>query len=118
MKVGRLICRNSEIQWKTNREETAEQLVSPDERSIPASIEQTRYSVVTPSYAQTARSMSHRSERPSHRSFAMANPNPQDKRPKYQGVREVGYSSFEKTMDPTDVIKFGKKVSYNTNYSN
>ena len=28
------------------------------------------------------------------------------------GVRELGYSNYEKLMDPTDIIRFGKKVNY------
>ena len=41
--------------------------------------------------------------------FHMSNPNPQVKQSKYKGVRELGYSLFEKEVDPADVIKFGKR---------
>jgi len=27
-------------------------------------------------------------------------------------VRDLGYRNFEKLIDPTDVVKFGKKVDY------
>ena len=48
----------------------------------------------------------------------MANPNPQPFNQKFKGVRELGYKQYEKLMDPTDVIKFGKKVNYNTKLTN
>ena len=48
-----------------------------------------------------------------------SNPNPQQNKPvKFKGVRELGYSSYEKLMDPTDVIKFGKKVTYENKVTN
>jgi len=47
------------------------------------------------------------------RKFHCSNPNPQANSSKYfKGVRDVGYSDYEKLIDPTDVIKFGKKVNY------
>ena len=42
----------------------------------------------------------------------MANPNPQPFGIKFKGVRDMGYSSYENVVDPTDVIKFGKRVNY------
>jgi len=48
----------------------------------------------------------------------MSNPNPQGRDFKYKGVRDVGYSTYSKLMDPTDVIKFGKKVNYETKITN
>lgn len=48
----------------------------------------------------------------------MSNPNPQLFGNKFYGVRDVGYSKYEKQIDPTDVIKFGKKVNYESKMSN
>ena len=42
----------------------------------------------------------------------MANPNPQDHAMKFKGPRDLGYKEFEKLADPTDIIRFGKKVNY------
>lgn len=42
----------------------------------------------------------------------MANPNPQGFDAKYKGVREMGYSKYESVVDPTDIVKFGKRVNY------
>ena len=42
----------------------------------------------------------------------MANPNPQPYDQRFKGVRDLGYSQYEKQIDPTDVIKFGKRVNY------
>ena len=42
----------------------------------------------------------------------MANPNPQGFDSKYKGVREMGYSKYESVVDPTDILKFGKRVNY------
>ena len=46
--------------------------------------------------------------------FHCSNPNPQAKSKGYKGVRDVGYKDYEKLIDPTDVVKFGKKVNYET----
>jgi hypothetical protein len=35
----------------------------------------------------------------------------------FRGVRDVGYTDYEKRIDPTDVIKFGKKVDYDKKLS-
>ena len=48
-----------------------------------------------------------------------SNPNPQNKSNRFKGVREAGYQSFDhKMFDPTNVIKFGKKVNYDTRMNN
>ena len=31
---------------------------------------------------------------------------------KHKGTRELGYKLYESVIDPTDVIKFGKRVNY------
>ena len=76
-------------------------------------------SVITPSIATVAsksgrgRAKSYMNSRTSgSNSFHMANPNPQPDRKqyKYKGIRDVGYNLYSNDMDPTDVIKFGKKV--------
>lgn len=33
-------------------------------------------------------------------------------------MRDLGYTGFERMIDPTDVIKFGKKVNYETKTTN
>ena len=42
----------------------------------------------------------------------MANPNPQGFEAKFKGVREMGYSKYESVVDPTDIVRFGKRVNY------
>ena len=42
----------------------------------------------------------------------MANPNPQPFDSKFKGVRELGYHKYESVVDPTDIVKFGKRVNY------
>ena len=42
----------------------------------------------------------------------MANPNPQSFDTKHKGVRDLGYKKYETLADPTDIVKFGKKVNY------
>ena len=37
---------------------------------------------------------------------------------RYKGAREIGYKEFSKIIDPTDVIKFGKKVNYESRITN
>lgn len=63
---------------------------------------------MTPSVAKT-RTMSQTSK---ISGFHMANPNPQGGNARFKGVRDMGYASYEKNIDPTDVIKFGKRVNY------
>ena len=70
---------------------------------------------MTPSVAKTRAVSQKDSEL---RSFHMANPNPQGFGPKHKGVRDVGYKNYEKLIDPTDVIKFGKKVNYENKLTN
>lgn len=65
-------------------------------------------SVMTPSVQKT-RTLSMASK---NSGFHMANPNPQTANAKFRGVRDMGYASYEKNIDPTDVIKFGKRVNY------
>ena len=66
---------------------------------------------MTPSVAKT-RSQAHNLSLDESRQFHMANPNPQPYPQRFKGVRELGYKQFEKQIDPTDVIRFGKKVNY------
>lgn len=44
--------------------------------------------------------------------FHTSNPNPQLSDKHFRGVRDVGYLEYEKKIDPTDVVRFGKKVDY------
>ena len=48
----------------------------------------------------------------------MANPNPQPFEGKFRGVREMGYKKYETMVDPTDVVKFGKRVNYESKLTN
>jgi hypothetical protein len=73
------------------------------------------FSVMTPSLAKTRATSQHTSEL---RSFHMANPNPQQHQVKFKGVRDLGYSAHEKLVDPTDIVKFGKKVNYESKMNN
>lgn len=67
-------------------------------------------SVYTPSVQKTR---AHSYATSDFKSFHMANPNPQDHAPKFKGVREAGYTFYKNDIDPTDVIRFGKRVNYN-----
>ena len=40
----------------------------------------------------------------------MANPNPQSNQTKFKGIRDLGYTRYAREVDPTDIVKFGKKV--------
>jgi hypothetical protein len=31
---------------------------------------------------------------------------------KFKGVRDMGYRAYENVVDPTDVVKFGKRGNY------
>jgi len=42
----------------------------------------------------------------------MANPNPQPFEVRFKGVRDMGYQTYESVVDPTDIVKFGKRVNY------
>lgn len=72
-------------------------------------------SVVTPSIAKT-RAMSQATS--NQKSFHMANPNPQPFQTKFKGVRDMGYKKYESLVDPTDIIKFGKRVNYESKLTN
>lgn len=50
--------------------------------------------------------------------FHPSNPNPQRTQVRYKGVRDIGYRAYERMIDPTDVIKFGKKVNYEHKMTN
>lgn len=72
-------------------------------------------SVVTPSIAKTRAPSLNNSSKIESKSFHVSNPNPQpwtNETPKYLGPRDLGYKTWEKLYDPTDVIRFGKRVNY------
>lgn len=126
-KIGKLISKNGEITWKTFREEdkmnktfhgdpTLDSRAGSNYSKIMVGSQYRKdMSVMTPSITKT-RATSHATS--TQRSFHMANPNPQKYPQKFKGVRELGYQGFEKLIDPTDVIKFGKKVNYETRPTN
>lgn len=75
--------------------------------------------MVTPSYVGTnkSRAKSFINSRTSSNSYHMANPNPQPDRNqyKYKGVRDLGYTRYGKEVDPSDIVRFGKKVFHGNN---
>jgi hypothetical protein len=120
-KIGKLISRGGELSWRSFREDMDMNrtyhgdpcLKSSQGSSYSRVMVNSQYkkdfSVLTPSLAKTRALSSVTSDQ---RSFHMANPNPQAHVMKYKGVREMGYRDFERLVDPTDVVKFGKKVNY------
>ena len=111
MKVGRFIIRNGEISWKSNDD---------IDTGSASQVAHTRISsVATPSCITKFQTVSRKnSEVPTLKSYHMANPNPQDHQPKYKGVRELGYKQYEQLLDPVDVVKFGKRISYDNKLTN
>ena len=126
-KIGKLISKNGELAWKSFREDDRmtrtfhgdptlrSNAGSSYSRAMVASQYKKDFSVLTPSIAKT-RAFSHATSE--QRSFHMANPNPQAHAVKYKGVRDMGYKEFEKLVDPTDIVKFGKKVNYESKLNN
>ena len=53
-------------------------------------------------------------------SYHMANPNPQsdNKSHKFKGVRDLGYTRYAREIDPTDIVKFGKRMYHGQKMSN
>ena len=127
-KIGKLISKNGELTWKSFREEdkmnktfhgdpTLDSRAGSNYSKIMVGSQYRKdMSVMTPSITKT-RATSHATS--TQKSFHMANPNPQKYDSKFKGVRELGYTAFEKLIDPTDVIKFGKKCGgYDAKQSN
>ena len=122
-KIGKLISQNGQLNWTSYREgdQMAKTFQSTDGYSTTYSKQMVNsqyrkdFSVMTPSVAKT-RALSQKDSE--LKSFHMANPNPQGFGPKHKGVRDVGYKNYEKLIDPTDVIKFGKKVNYENKATN
>lgn len=131
-KIGKLISKNGELQWRSFREEDnmnkthgalADRTTKASQmsqgtsysRAMVNSVKRKELSVMTPSIAKTRAQSLAASEQ---KSFHMANPNPQPFEGKFKGVREMGYKKFETMVDPTDVIKFGKRVNYESKLTN
>ena len=122
-KIGKLISQNGQLNWTSYREgdQMAKTFQSTDGYSTTYSKQMVNsqyrkdFSVMTLSVAKT-RALSQKDSE--LKSFHMANPNPQGFGPKHKGVRDVGYKNYEKLIDPTDVIKFGKKVNYENKATN
>jgi hypothetical protein len=120
-KIGKLISRGGELSWRSFREDDMMNRTYHGDPTLKSSQSSTHsrimvgsqykkdFSVLTPSIAKT-RALSNVTSQ--QRSFHMANPNPQAHGVKYKGVRDMGYHNFEKLVDPTDIVKFGKKVNY------
>jgi len=126
LKIGRLATRNNEINWKSFSDEgksrgDAESRFSTNtykssySRAMVNSCKRRELSVFTPSVTKS-RASTIRSSRMEQR-FHCSNPNPQMSDKHFRGVRDVGYLDYEKRIDPTDVIKFGKKVDYDKKLS-
>ena len=142
-KVGKLVSRAGELHWKSHNEESSQannRLNCSQSRNDQAneladdiskfskttygsritvgSVKKRDLSVITPSICKTKFTSTNQ---PStfNSIFHPSNPNPQqNKQVKFKGVRDLGYSTYERLMDPTDVIKFGKKVSYENKMTN
>ena len=72
-------------------------------------------SVLTPAITkskQNSRTKSYISSRISTNTFHMANPNPQSEKNSYRfkGVKDLGYTRYAREVDPTDIVKFGKRM--------
>ena len=126
LKIGRLASRNNEINWKSFNDEgkcrnDTESRFSTNtyntsySRQTVNSCKRRNLSVFTPS-VQKSRASTIKSSRIENR-FHCSNPNPQLSDKHFRGVRDVGYLDYEKRIDPTDVIKFGKKVDYDKKLS-
>ena len=124
-KVGKLLSSNNEITWKSFRDDDrigrssnladgATHASSSLSRAMVNSTRRKDLSVMTPSVAKT-RTSSHVSTE--LRSFHISNPNPQQFSMKFKRVRDIGYKNYEKHIDPTDIVKFGKKVDYDIKMS-
>ena len=74
------------------------------------SVNRSQLSVATPSQLKS-RTNSHALTVDS-RNFHFSNPNPQPFENHNKGTRDLGYKAYESLVDPTDVIKFGKRVNY------
>lgn len=125
-KIGKLISRGGELSWKSFREDqdkmnktfhndSSTNVGSSYSKAMVGSQFKRDLSVFTPSITKT-RATSHATSE--LKSFHMANPNPQPFGAKYKGVRDMGYREYEKLVDPTDIIKFGKKVNYESKLNN
>ena len=124
-KIGKFLTKNGEIQWKSFREddrmtrtfnaEGASHASSTYSRAMVNSVRRKDLSVMTPSMAKTRNSSHATTEL---KSFHISNPNPQHYSTKFKGVRDIGYKNFERMIDPTDIVKFGKKVDYDSRPSN
>jgi len=126
-KIGKLISRGGELSWRSFREDNDKMnrtfhgdptirsnAGSSYSRAMVGSQYKKDFSVLTPSIAKT-RAFSHVTSE--QKSFHMANPNPQQHQVKYKGVRDIGYREHEKLVDPTDIVKFGKKVNYESKFN-
>jgi len=125
-KVGSLYSRGGELKWKSFNEEgrpfAADNMsqvsrFSSNGKASIYSMQKKDFSVRTPSVAKT-RSMTIGSKSTTT-ALHPSNPNPQgEKKIKFKGVRDLGYSVYEQVMDPTDIVKFGKKVNYESKQTN
>jgi hypothetical protein len=127
-KIGKLISKGGCLSWRSFRDDQEKMAKtfhgdptlksnagSTYSRVMVNSQYKKELSVMTPSITKT-RAQSHVTSE--QKSFHMANPNPQKHAVKYKGVRDMGYREFEKLVDPTDIVKFGKKVNYESKLNN
>lgn len=116
LKIGRIAVKSGNIDWKSLVQDdimnkTADGFKLEDDYVY--SQLRKELSVVTPSYVQSqskSRAKSFINSRTSSNSYHMANPNPQSNNYKYKGIRDLGYTRYARDVDPTDIVKFGKKV--------
>lgn len=128
-KIGRVVAKGGHILWHSSAQDEMRSTTQDGlklEDDVVYSTLRKELSVITPSIATFAsksgksRAKSYLNSRTSSNSFHMANPNPQPDRNqyKYKGIRDVGYNQYSNEMDPTDVIKFGKKVYHGSKMTN
>lgn len=113
-KCGWLIIHNGMMQWQHSRELLASH--GQDDSTTPSQTTKSsqKVSVLTPSIAQIGRSSSSIDEA----SFHMANPNPQSTMPRYLGIRESVFYSKSRQQAFDYALKFGKRVSFGSKFTN
>jgi len=117
-KVGYLIIAKNLIQWQHSRELLHRHGVScgVDDATVTTR-DPAMESVMTPSVAQYSRATS-----TDYKNYHTSNPNPQQNHPNFFGPRDKGATPSESNRsaseDPSDILKFGKKINYGKKLTN
>ena len=128
LKIGRLSAKNSNVLWNSllnSGEEImfkSQEGIRPEDDTVFSKLRKD-LSVLTPSVTKTDIRSRHRSYVGSHistNSYHMANPNPQSERHsfRFKGVKDLGYTRYAREVDPTDIVKFGKRMYHGEKMSN